>query len=107
MDFLLRENIYDCVNKIPMSYVRLAAEDILFEYAVKGTYDINKYPISEQGKKEVTTVLRHLIISIRETQERYQRAVENGRKGGLKGGKLGGRGNKKNNESTQLACQTD
>lgn len=98
MDFLLRENMYDCINELPISYVRLAVEDILFQYAVKGTYDINKYPISEQEKKEVITVLRHLLLSIRETQERYQRAIENGRRGGLKGGKLGGRGNRKSKE---------
>ncbi len=102
-DVLMREVYYDGFNKLPMTNVRLAVEDSLLELGIKGTMDLTKYGLTEEEILMVKAIIREPMYSIQATNERYKRAVENGRKGGLKGGKIAGRGRPKKKESDGLA----
>ena len=81
-DFLFREIYYNCFNKISNESVRLAIIDSLCECGVKGTYDLSKYSLSKKERIAVEVLIRHPIISIKNTRERYEKAVINGKKGG-------------------------
>ena len=103
-DFLFRESFYNSIRLIEDPCVRLAAYDLLCEFGVTGENNIESYPISKEQRELLSLILELPFSSIENTKRRYERCVENGRKGGLKGGKLGGRGHKKRDNS---ASQTE
>ena len=98
--FLFRKDFYEICQEIKEPELRLATYEAICEYGITGSSTIDNYPISERDRHILRDALKPVFRSIDGTKERYQRAVENGRKGGLKGGKLGGRGHKKK-ESTE------
>ena len=83
-DFLFRESFYDCIEALPIEppYIRLAVTDILLSFGTRDFYDLSKFPLSEEEKREVEEISYQMLISIGDSKERYRRAVENGRKGG-------------------------
>ena len=81
-DFLFREFYYNCYEQIKNKSVRLAIIDSLCECGVKGTYDLSKYDLSDNERLIAEAIILHPIISIRNTRERYEQAVRNGKKGG-------------------------
>lgn len=93
--FLFRENFYEALQVIEDPSTRLACYELLCEFGVSGVNGIENYPIEPEKKTALAVILGHIFSSVEATKLRYERAVENGRKGGLKGGKLGGRGHKK------------
>lgn len=98
-DVLIREYMYDAINKLPMNHVRLAVEDILLGFGTKGKYDLTKYGLTEKEILMVKAIIREPMYSIQVANENNKKAVENGRKGGQKGGKIAGRGRPKKKES--------
>lgn len=93
--FLFRESFYTSIQEIEEPSSRLACYEILCEFGISGVNRLESYPIEPEKKVALALALGHSLNSVEATKLRYERAVENGRKGGLKGGKLGGRGHKK------------
>lgn len=84
-DFLFRESFYNCIDVLPIEpnpYIRLAVTDILLSFGTRDCYDLSRFPLSEEEKKEVEEISYQMLISIGDSKERYRKAIENGRKGG-------------------------
>jgi len=84
-DFLFRESFYDCIDVLPIEpnpYIRLAVTDVLLSFGTRDCYDLSRFPLSEEEKREVEEISYQMLISIGDSKERYRRAIENGRKGG-------------------------
>lgn len=90
-DFLFRKNFFELCREVQEPSLRLAIYDTICEYGVMGESGLSKYPITEEERQLIQTIVNPIFLSIDNTKKRYQKAVENGRKGGL----MGGRGNKK------------
>ena len=93
--FLIRESFYKSIRFIDLDAVRLAVYDTLFDVGFTNESHLDEFPITEREKALAKLPLRHILMSVREANEKYKFCVEQGRLGGLKGGKLGGRGKKK------------
>lgn len=98
--FLIRENFYRSIRFIEEPTVRLAVYDTLFDVGFTNECHLDEFPITDKEKALARLPLRHILMSVRESNEKYNFCVEQGRLGGLKGGKLGGRGNKKEPRET-------
>ena len=103
--FLIRESFYNSIRFIEEPAVRLAVYDTLFDVGFTNECHLNEFPISDEQKALARLPLRHILKSVIEANERYERCVEYGRIGGEKGGKLGGRGHKK--ESNELNVKNE
>ena len=93
--FLIRESFYKSIRFIEEPAIRLAVYDTLFDVGFTNECHLNEFPISDEQKALARLPLRHILMSVTDTNERYEVSVRNGRMGGEKGGKLGGRGHKK------------
>lgn len=91
-EFLFRKSFYEICQEIQDPLLRVAVYDIICEYGVTEESRLSEYPVTEEQRQLIQAIVNPIFSSIDGTKRRYQRAVENGRKGGL----MGGRGNKKN-----------
>lgn len=91
-EFLFRNNFYEICQEIKEPLLRLAVYETICEYGVTEESRLSEYPVTEEERQLILAIVEPIFSSIDRTKRRYQRAVENGRKGGL----MGGRGNKKN-----------
>jgi len=105
--FLFRESFYEVALELTDSDTRLAYYELLCEFGITGVNYIESYPIALEKQEALALILEHIFQSVESTKQRYERAVENGRKGGLKGGKLGGRGHKKQAVSASQTAQNN
>lgn len=105
--FLFRESFYEVALELTDSDTRLAYYELLCEFGLTEANHIESYPIAPEKQATLALILEHIFRSIEGTKQRYERAVENGRKGGLKGGRLGGRGHKKQAVSASQTAQNN
>ena len=103
--FLIRESFYNSIRFIEEPAVRLAVYDTLFDVGFTNENHLDEFPISDEQKALARLPLHHILMSVKDSNERYEACVKNGRKGGLMGGKLGGRGHKK--ESNELTVKNE
>lgn len=90
-DFLFRKSFYEICQEIDEPSIRLAVYDTICEYGVMEESKLSEYPVTDKERQLIQAIVNPIFTSIDNTKRRYQKAVENGRKGGL----IGGRGNKK------------
>ena len=96
MSFLFRKEYLEACLLVQDEKIRLALYDKICNFGInrEDNIDLSKYNLTHQQEQAVKMIVRPIIDSIQNSQERYRLAQDLGRKGGINSGKA--RRNKSN-----------